>query len=443
MNWTQFLNWVNDPVRTEAELTQVITALGFTPPAAGAPIDDFRNVLRVHAATQTDLTAAVPAAAVPAGWTPPTPAPAPAPIVGGNMGRFVPLLLGVGGLVVAFLLFIAPGWALGNPVWDELGGGANNQGVSVQQPTATPTATATPAPPPSMVGVSEDRARQIVQEELARANLASREDVERVVNQAVRNALAREPRMTADQVRQVVREELARVQAPSAPPKSAQGPTGPTGQTTRVTGPAGSAPQNVQEAARILQTDLQFLTLLNPRPGDDLVIGWIIGTTATERVLGIQLSAGNIPSGTCVDYDPGASQVTGNIVHQQDFTSMWRRVLLGSNGTFRGLKATVYWTPCVFTDGFQTVVGSSQSGQPAPSACPQSQDDVKRLIGNNAGSWSKLPNEPCSWLYAGPSIGFTVPQGYEVDYDALGRPGKKNAGEAIPPGTVFTLRLRP
>lgn len=203
-------------------------------------------------------------------------------------------------------------------------------------------------------------------------------------------------------------------------------------------GPAGPAPQKVEDAARVLETDVQFLTLLNPKPGDDLVIGWVIGTTATERVLGMQLSAKNIPVGTCVDYDPGASEVTGRFVHQQDFTSMWRRVLMESDGTFQGLKITAYWTPCVFTDGFKTVTGPTTSSEASSvaisSICPSYAEAVAERTNSDAANWVQHPQFPNGWIYAGPIIeGFDVPAGGKVDYDG----GSAESG-SVPEGSAFT-----
>lgn len=48
------------------------------------------------------------------------------------------------GALVAFLLIVWPGWALGNPIWDEFGNGGEEQAAA--QPTATVVAQATATP---------------------------------------------------------------------------------------------------------------------------------------------------------------------------------------------------------------------------------------------------------------------------------------------------------
>lgn len=210
------------------------------------------------------------------------------------------------------------------------------------------------------------------------------------------------------------------------------------------TGSSDSAKQ-VTEAAQVMQVDLQsiqFLTVHKFCPGDDTPNGWILGSSQTEAN-GIRVSAGFLPAGVCVDYDPGVTKITGSIEHTQAFNPRWSRSLLASNGSASGLKFTVYWTPCQFTDQFvSSGIKASAPSQTSTTVagCPQSDQEIKNLIKNNSGAWSKLNGEPCAWVYSGPAIGFQVPQGFEVDYDAGGKAGKLQAGATVPSGIVFTLR---
>lgn len=134
--------------------------------------------------------------------------------------------------------------------------------------------------------------------------------------------------------------------APTPMPKPTAAP--PSGGTAF--GPAGQAPQDAKSAASVLKVsdeDSVFLTALNPSPGDDTVIGWVLGTSESER-LKKQVAAETIPAGACVDFDPNVTKVTGKVVQSQDFTSRWRRLLLAEPGSAVGRKMTIYWTPCEF-----------------------------------------------------------------------------------------------
>lgn len=117
-------------------------------------------------------------------------------------------------------------------------------------------------------------------------------------------------------------------------------------------GPAGAAPQDVQHAADVLKVPSEqasLLTVLYPRPGDPTPIGWVLGSSESER-RGVRVRANRVPRGVCVDYDPNMSRVTGSD-RSERLTPLWTRAELGSDGTFEGLKATFYWTPCEFKGG--------------------------------------------------------------------------------------------
>lgn len=115
---------------------------------------------------------------------------------------------------------------------------------------------------------------------------------------------------------------------------------------------AGPAPQTKNDAANLLDTDPRDLTILTyPCPGNEVAIGWVVGTSNTEKDGKIQ-NIGFVPAGTCVDYDEGPSQVYADLAHHQKFDAVNDRSLVASDGSAEGLKFTVYWTPCVFTDGY-------------------------------------------------------------------------------------------
>ena len=189
---------------------------------------------------------------------------------------------------------------------------------------------------------------------------------------------------------------------------------------------AGPAPQTLTDAqARLGVGSSRDMTVQYPCPGDDTVIGWVVGTTDSEA-RGVIQTLDFIPAGTCVDFDPGASQVSGNIVHSQDFTPRWSRVLMESDGSAKGLKFTVWWTTCDFTDGFQA--GPSSTGvtppaeqPPVAQGCPTTQTEAASLIGGLSKYWSDDPNSPNGWLYGYnspnsnvPKAELTTPEGFVV-----------------------------
>lgn len=219
-------------------------------------------------------------------------------------------------------------------------------------------------------------------------------------------------------------------------------------------GPAGPAPgtgtsdsaKQVSDAVQLMRVPLesaQHVTIHKFCPGDDTPNGWIVGSSWTEAN-GVNVKADFLPAGVCVDYDPGVTQIKGDVYHTQVLTPRWSRTQIKSDGSASGLKFTGYWTPCAFTDGTPSWPGNGASVQPTPATpagCPATSQDVATLTKTPA-TWAKLANEPCAWVYNGTKVGFMVPQGYEVDYDAGGRAGKKQAGETVPEGIVFTLRKK-
>ena len=225
----------------------------------------------------------------------------------------------------------------------------------------------------------------------------------------------------------------------ATPPTAGATPTG----ASSFWGPAGEAPQNIDDAARILGVEKQFLTKHNYKPGDDTVIGWVIGTNGTEAV-GMRIHANNIPNGTCVDLDPGASSITNKVAHVQVFTPMWSRTLTDSDGSFDGLKSTVYWTPCVFTDGFKTVVGTVKTGSNKDNAAfsctnlPKSKEDLVKIFPDSKnGAWGPT-NFPHGWMFttSGAPISLKAVEGiHHIDYDG----GTTMSGQTTPSGTVFTV----
>lgn len=235
--------------------------------------------------------------------------------------------------------------------------------------------------------------------------------------------------------------------------RNGQQSTGATGQSTQTScgsiewGPAGKAPgastsdsaKQVTEAAQVMNVALdsiQYLTVHKFCPGDDTPNGWILGSSMTEAN-GIRVTAGFLPAGTCVDYDPGATKLSGNIDHTQVLNPKWSRSLLKSDGSATGLKMTVYWTPCVFTDGFKTVAGTAgaqTTSVKTSSTCPASPDQAATKYGGSASNWKQHPQYPNGWIYVGPVIqGFTVPDGGKVDYD-----GGSKESDTVPSGSAFT-----
>jgi hypothetical protein len=168
------------------------------------------------------------------------------------------------------------------------------------------------------------------------------------VQTAVKAALTAQPKQVAQGT-------------PAAPQAPAQPRTDTGSASLGITwGPAGAAPQDAMSAATALgisPQDAVYLTELFPAPGNDTRIGWVLGTTVSQDQ-GVVVTARTVQAGLCVDYDPGASNLTGIASGTVDFTRQWRRTLLSSAGTFSGLKATFYWTPCVLTGGTPVIVTS-------------------------------------------------------------------------------------
>lgn len=209
---------------------------------------------------------------------------------------------------------------------------------------------------------------------------------------------------------------------PAAPPAGQPSgqPTGqqPVGQQGQVSGGAGMAPQNVEDAARVLGVDAtQYLTVLYPRPGDSTAIGWVLGTSASESA-GTRVSARTVPSGVCVDYDHGASSVSGQIAQSERLTANWTRALLSSQGGFTGLKATFYWTPCVFTSQSNVTTagsGPATSQQRAGNPC-LTLSNVASVIGG--ANWRELPGSNGDGLKYGPAatVSLRAPDHGRLDY---------------------------
>lgn len=132
-------------------------------------------------------------------------------------------------------------------------------------------------------------------------------------------------------------------------------------------GPAGEAPQDIESVRNLLGLDeqtTQFLSVQNPEPGNPLVIGWVIGTNSSGEK-GIEMNISKIPPGVCVDYDPNVTEISGFAFKPVDFTDLWRRVLMTSDGSARSLKFTLWWTKC---DGIDLNSHIVNLAQVAPSA---------------------------------------------------------------------------
>lgn len=152
--------------------------------------------------------------------------------------------------------------------------------------------------------------------------------------------------------------------SPTATAAPSGAPAAPANSAGFFWGPAGKAPQNIQEAAKILGTDPSLMYVLYPRPGDDTVIGWGVGTTHSELILGQQITINHIPAGTCVDFDPHVTTVTGTTAWSEPLTPLWTRSLMASDGSAKGLKVTIYWTRCLHGDGsFTPLTLTPQGGQ--------------------------------------------------------------------------------
>lgn len=208
-------------------------------------------------------------------------------------------------------------------------------------------------------------------------------------------------------------------------------------------GPAGVAPQSIPEAIAAMQLDQNtaaYLSVQNPAVGDDRVIGWIVGSNSSESK-GVQMVIGRLPAGTCVDYDHGSSSVNGMVFGPVQFTDRWSRVLMNGEGSARGLKFTIWWTPC---DGMQSaalhqigeaVVATVQSTVVAPAAqptvvapeptkvatnpCPVTPAAAAALIGGAAGSWNLEPGSGgTGWHYEGEVVEIQGPSFGRIDFPA-------------------------
>lgn len=220
---------------------------------------------------------------------------------------------------------------------------------------------------------------------------------------------------------------------------------GPSPKPANYWGPAGEAPQCLKDAASVLQADPTYLGIVNPRPGDNTATGWTLATSGTEQQ-GIILQAGHVPAGTCVDYDPGASTLTGKVEHTQLFNPKWRRTLLAEDGSFQGLKMTVYWTYCNFSDGYQSPVNNSAQ-KSTPSSKSSTSEPTKFQPWSDPGlAAARAANsslaQQSSWLSvsdggyqytAGTQVSLTVPNGYAV----VDPSGTHRSGEVK--DTVFTI----
>lgn len=245
-------------------------------------------------------------------------------------------------------------------------------------------------------------------------------------------------------------------------------------------GPAGPAPCTTDLAAKALGAEVAapagtaelVLTVLYGTPGNATPIGWVLGTSGTSDA-GVQVVARTVPSGTCVDFDPGASALYGTYQYV-DFTPKWRRALLSTDGAFAGLKASVYWTPCDMKgmtaqaqpSGMEVIptnlmpAGSTGGASATPDAGNGSGGGTTTTASataaaalfdmaplNVAANWELAPMSTTQVVFTSPgglglSIAVTVPDGgYTIDYDkALGGDGNAASGEQVPVGaTVFTL----
>jgi hypothetical protein len=174
--------------------------------------------------------------------------------------------------------------------------------------------------------------------------------------------------------------------APSGNGGGTQRPSGNGGSAqtscgTITWGSAGPAPgtgmddsaAQVAEAVQVMDVspeDAEHVTIHKFCPGDDTPNGWVVGSSWTESQ-GVVVTAGFLPAGVCVDYDHNVTTVSGDQEHTQVLNPRWSRTLLASDGSASGLKFTVYWTPCVFTDGFRTS-GSTSQNQPSSNSAPSS-----------------------------------------------------------------------
>lgn len=256
MDRIQFLAWVNDP-RTEAELTAQISLMGQTAPAAGSPLDDFRDVLRSHAAAQPAAWT-VPAGQIPAGWTPPaavpaaptpvTPAGAPAPAAAApRLGRAatpaplppdrdwsMPIIGGAAIMVVLAILLFG---------WKEWGWFVGDDGGT--QVTTTSTATPASGDDSESVSLLDDPRVVEIRERIESGEIKTVDDL---------RSAAEDAGFTRDEWDQL-RDELSPNGQLVAPAPSSPG----DGDTGKHSGDGGKASQNLKAGLSNKPTDLEAL----------------------------------------------------------------------------------------------------------------------------------------------------------------------------------------
>jgi hypothetical protein len=163
---------------------------------------------------------------------------------------------------------------------------------------------------------------------------------------------ASEPPVPWAEITKLLEQILEKLNNPPAPAPAAA-PAAPAFVPTdeHVLSPAEFAPQSVMEATQALGVsgeDALFLTVLYARPGEPTAIGWVLGTSSSQAA-GKILTASHVPQGICVDYDPGASTLSGPKSWVVEFLPVWHRALTSDVNQFSGLKATFYWTECKST----------------------------------------------------------------------------------------------
>lgn len=233
---------------------------------------------------------------------------------------------------------------------------------------------------------------------------------------------------------------------------------------------AGDSPCSVEDAKSTLQSstdsDKDLLTAVNGTPGNPTPVGWALGTSDSEAD-GVNVIARHVPEGTCVDFDPGATKLYGEYDYV-DFTPLWRRAHMKSDGALSGLKATFYWTPCTMPgnrevmtqpEGMDSIPEELMSDDPATPGASDgtttaSPENAAKLFSvaplNDPANWMMVPGSTTQVMFTAPTgtaaPAFTVPEGaFSVDYDDAvnGNPsGPANAasGKQVPAGaTVFTL----
>lgn len=280
------------------------------------------------------------------------------------------------------------------------------------QSAATPTANTTTAPSQGLTPAQI----QAIAEAAARSAVAAQQ-----ANQAQQGQAT--PTASAGSQAQSASTPTAKAAAANqaAPSSGSVNPSFP------VNSGAGVAPQTVEEAARVLNVDTpQLLTVLYARPGDATAIGWVLGTSASESAR-MRVSARTVPANVCVDFDQNESTLTGSVSRSERLMASWTRSLLSEPGSFSGLKATFYWSPCNFTSAgsgpaqptSNTSAASNQAVvaaaavQPAPTASAATTSQATQgntcltkdnitTIGGDARYWVEMPGTNGEgWKYGG------------------------------------------